>query len=550
MHSADPKPETAASRLELGPRRLALAFAVYSLFYGAIFWHFGPQFVDDAYITFRYAERISDGKGFTFNDHEAVLGTTTPLWTLLLAACRGLRLPLALSVGALNALAAAALSLALWRFLRRFGWSVLGLLAGPALLVYERWLFVYLMGMETILSVALTIVVMERIAARRHRGIGFLGALAVLARPDGVVIALLGLLSAWAQQRREAKRETLLFALALAPWAVFATAVFGSPIPLSIAAKQAIHPAGFFSLLAGPWLQLWGDAFGRIACALGCVGLAAVIVRWRGAWAAPVWAALYGLGLASARITLFEWYVIPLAAAVWILAALGLGALRDLLAAALERHARQPLARQARRVSTVLQIGVLAAIVAQSSGFWRRHWRAFPPELTAKERLYLSVARDLAPRLPADAKVLVGEAGVFAYALPQCEILDSAGINSPRIHTWRRAETQRAGGSPSDQPPAWVLTVLSEMSPDLVVTLPQFVGGAQLLAHPESAPNYEPLRPPGADWGSLVVLRRKGFELSPATRTSSKSGLSRSNSLSANPKSSPSGYNICSATRS
>ena len=45
----------------------------------------GPRTIDDAFITFRYARNLLAGSGFTFNPGEAVLGTTTPLYTLLMA---------------------------------------------------------------------------------------------------------------------------------------------------------------------------------------------------------------------------------------------------------------------------------------------------------------------------------------------------------------------------------------------------------------------------------------------------------------------------------
>jgi arabinofuranosyltransferase len=45
----------------------------------------GPRPLDDAYITFRYARSISQGQGFSYNPGEHVQGTTTPLYTLLLA---------------------------------------------------------------------------------------------------------------------------------------------------------------------------------------------------------------------------------------------------------------------------------------------------------------------------------------------------------------------------------------------------------------------------------------------------------------------------------
>lgn len=44
----------------------------------------GPRTIDDSYITFRYARNILAGNGFVYNPGEHVLGTTTPLYTILL----------------------------------------------------------------------------------------------------------------------------------------------------------------------------------------------------------------------------------------------------------------------------------------------------------------------------------------------------------------------------------------------------------------------------------------------------------------------------------
>jgi len=40
---------------------------------------------DDAYITLSYAKNLAAGKGFVFNHPPATLGTTTPLFTLIIA---------------------------------------------------------------------------------------------------------------------------------------------------------------------------------------------------------------------------------------------------------------------------------------------------------------------------------------------------------------------------------------------------------------------------------------------------------------------------------
>src|SRR3990172_1611192 len=41
---------------------------------------------DDAYIIFRYAENLSQGFGFVYNQGESVYGSSPPLYTFLLAA--------------------------------------------------------------------------------------------------------------------------------------------------------------------------------------------------------------------------------------------------------------------------------------------------------------------------------------------------------------------------------------------------------------------------------------------------------------------------------
>ena len=45
----------------------------------------GPRTIDDAFITFRYSRNILEGQGFVYNPGSRVLGTTTPLFTVIMA---------------------------------------------------------------------------------------------------------------------------------------------------------------------------------------------------------------------------------------------------------------------------------------------------------------------------------------------------------------------------------------------------------------------------------------------------------------------------------
>lgn len=47
-------------------------------------WHWSYK-IDDAYITYRYADNLAEGKGFVFNEGERVEGTSTFLFTIILS---------------------------------------------------------------------------------------------------------------------------------------------------------------------------------------------------------------------------------------------------------------------------------------------------------------------------------------------------------------------------------------------------------------------------------------------------------------------------------
>ena len=63
----------------------------------------GPRIIDDSYITYRYSRNILAGNGFTFNAGERVLGSTTPLYTIVLT-----------GLGALNRWSKSSFSIISW----------------------------------------------------------------------------------------------------------------------------------------------------------------------------------------------------------------------------------------------------------------------------------------------------------------------------------------------------------------------------------------------------------------------------------------------------
>jgi len=119
----------------------------------------GPRTIDDAFITFRYARNILAGQGFVYNPGEAVLGTTTPLYTLLMAGLGGLtggvEAPFPLLALLVNALADAVTCLLLWNLGRRLGFERAGVAAALAWAVAPFSVTFAIGGLETSLYVAL-----------------------------------------------------------------------------------------------------------------------------------------------------------------------------------------------------------------------------------------------------------------------------------------------------------------------------------------------------------------------------------------------------------
>lgn len=213
---------------------------------------------EDAYITFRYADNLASGRGFTFNPGERVLGTTTPLYAMVLAVLGlvGIDIPSAGTALSVASLAGVALAGA-W-ILRRRAHPDLGVLFA-VLVLWGGFFTYYLSGMETAFYSLLLFGSALAAWHRRFVWTGILIGLAFLTRYDAVTFAAPLLFLAWLSDARAGWRAALrgplkaaLVAAALAvPWLVFASVYFGSPLPNTLAAKKD---------LTAPLVYLWDSA--------------------------------------------------------------------------------------------------------------------------------------------------------------------------------------------------------------------------------------------------------------------------------------------------
>jgi 4-amino-4-deoxy-L-arabinose transferase-like glycosyltransferase len=205
----------------------------------------GPRPLDDAYITFRYARNISDGLGFVYNAGEHVLGTTTPLYTLLLALLAHFlgsdQLP---AIAFAISLVADGLNVWLVFRLARYALKndLAALAAALVFLLQPLRLNVATSGMETSLFLLLLLATYDRVLVRPNLYLAtFFGCLAILTRVDAVLAVGPALIYAGWKNRRQFIRAAGLGLLLLLPWVVWSTWYFGSPLPFSVVAKSAAY---------------------------------------------------------------------------------------------------------------------------------------------------------------------------------------------------------------------------------------------------------------------------------------------------------------------
>ena len=88
-------------KLNLNVSTHLLILIILSILTIFLFFKFSTE---DSYITYRYAQNIVDGHGFSYNPDEDFLGTTAPFYGLLLALFGFLGLPIPYTSGILSVL--------------------------------------------------------------------------------------------------------------------------------------------------------------------------------------------------------------------------------------------------------------------------------------------------------------------------------------------------------------------------------------------------------------------------------------------------------------
>jgi hypothetical protein len=391
---------------------------------------------DDTYITFRYSLNLASGHGFVYNLGQPVLGTTTPLWTLLLATFASAGVPIEHAALSVSLACDAAGVFLLFRLLTILGFGAgIPLAGGMLFLGMFDYLSLARSGMESSFFVFLVLGSLASLASRRVVTAGVVTALAVLTRPEGTLLLALFPAAVWYYRadlrRHEVATGVVLLLAIVGAWGVYAIRQFGSVIPQSVVAKAATSSdpglarfswsnVGLF-LLKG---QYGGEIFTRtylqlmpavsVLAAVGGLWLAASLLTRRAGNALArialllFFPAAYVTGMAlSHAFTSFPWYYAPMYPFLAALVPIGTASVTQW--------------------SRTAVFGVAATLtVAQLIG-------AAAVKLPADSTAWVDGYFDVSQRVPRDAAIRVAapEIGAVGWRVWPSTILDLEGLVTP-----------------------------------------------------------------------------------------------------------------------
>ena len=238
--------------------------------------------LDDSWIYATYAKNLATGNGYVFNPGEHVAGATGPLYVFLLALIYLLFQDVVLPAKVMGVACLAASGILLSKTVHRVlpQNRVAPLLAGVLLVASPPLLWGSLSGMEIPVYLLLICLGIYLYVSGHWTWAVLSWSLGVWLRPDGIVLAFLGLALRPGITLRNSIKPATVFVLVVGTYLIFNYLVGGWILPNSV--KVAAHPGGNF--LSGQWTMvkqaadLWIGSIGARRVAYHAVILLPAIV--------------------------------------------------------------------------------------------------------------------------------------------------------------------------------------------------------------------------------------------------------------------------------
>lgn len=397
---------------------------------------------DDAFITYRYAYNLARGDGFVYNTGEWFMGTTAPLYGLLLGALGFVfgpdAIPLISGVVSGAALALAGVGLYVYGHIHRQAFC--GLLVG--LFFVTNRLLPLTFGGEMLFLVALIIWAFTFYRMEHTLLAALLLALAILTRMDAVLaVGVIGV-HYLATRRRLPWRELLVVALTLLPFALLCWAYYGTFLPATLDAKLAQRDSGLWSSFARgafEWIKAFtmqgsSTLFPTLPAAPNAIRFMLFVALGVPAlwlyrfWLLPLaWIALYLSAYAVLDVPFYHWYVVPIALGLMILAGCGVSGVLELIMRGYQRWRGEAGASWAASIASGLCVLALAPGLYAQLAQTQAQAGANPAEL-----LYEKTGHWLAANTAPNASVGYFEIGRIGYYADR-RMIDPLGLIDPAI---------------------------------------------------------------------------------------------------------------------
>ncbi len=299
---------------------------------------------DDSFITLTYSKNIARGNGFVFNHPPATLGTTTPLFAIVVAGLALIFPQADIPVIAVFFTAFCWLSISWIFFFFRKEWRLGNWQVCIIALVLIGSGWIMSLGMEAYLFVLLLILCVSLFLREHYWLTGFTAGLLFLTRGEGIL--LLGVFSiailiqhmmdrktTSADLLRKILKISISFWLPVSFWFIYAYCTFGSFLPNTLAAKQAQGQSSlwnpFLRRLVVEWMPLWGKSLEILPLInlwwiTVLIGFADALL-WNRRWLILVgWMVFYISGYAFLGVSAYWWYQLPILFILNLLFGLGI----------------------------------------------------------------------------------------------------------------------------------------------------------------------------------------------------------------------------------
>lgn len=447
-----------------------------------VIYHLGFP-LDDAWIHQTYARNLALHGEWSFIPGKPSGGSTSPLWSALLAIGFWLKLSPYLWTYLLGAvvfwklaiLSESASRKLVSSYQPKFPW------VGTAMALEWHLVWASVSGMETILFALLATSTLVLLISRtqEYSKVGLLIGLSMWVRPDGItllgpaVVAILLIQPTWSRRLRGLVNLGIPFGIFCSLYILFNFIVSGSPLPNTFYAKQAEY-AQYLEL---PFINRFGGQVLPLLTGMGIILLPGFILTLLSAFQHRNWGMLAAAAWFSGYMVIYAWrlpvsyqygrYIMPAMPIIFLLGLIGLIEFTSV-------HA--PHWRWITAMSWRFALGGVIGV------FWVLGSSHYARDVAFIESEMVATAKWVSSNVPPQALVAAHDIGALGY-FGNHDLVDLAGLVSPEVIHFLRDEKR-------------IAEYLTERGVTILVTFPDW--------YPALTSDLSPIYPVGANIDSML----------------------------------------------